>query len=49
MNTNSAINENSVNIPENIVRKYPLPLSGGMWGAIDLTYNEKFKALFPVL
>ncbi|MFH1740631.1 MAG: BREX system Lon protease-like protein BrxL, partial [bacterium] len=35
-----AINENFVNIPENIVRQYPMLLSGGMWGTIDLTYDE---------
>jgi len=38
--TISAINENFVNIPENIVRQYPMLLSGGMWGTIDLTYDE---------
>lgn len=36
----SAINENFVNIPEGIVRQYPMLLSGGMWGTIDLTYDE---------
>lgn len=36
----SAINENFVNIPETIVRQYPMLLSGGMWGTIDLTYDE---------
>lgn len=35
-----AINENFVNIPESIVRQYPMLLSGGMWGTIDLTYDE---------
>lgn len=35
-----AINENFVNIPENIVSQYPMLLSGGMWGTIDLTYDE---------
>lgn len=35
-----AINEDFVNIPENIVRQYPMLLSGGMWGTIDLTYDE---------
>jgi len=35
-----AINENFVNIPETIVRQYPMLLSGGMWGTIDLTYDE---------
>ncbi|MFO0795781.1 MAG: BREX system Lon protease-like protein BrxL [Candidatus Brocadiaceae bacterium] len=38
--TISAINENYVNIPENIVRQYPMLLSGGMWGTIELTYDE---------
>jgi len=36
----SAINENFVNIPESVVRQYPMLLSGGMWGTIDLTYDE---------
>ena len=36
----SAINENFVNIPESTVRQYPMLLSGGMWGTIDLTYDE---------
>jgi ATP-dependent Lon protease len=35
-----AINENFVNIPESIVRQYPMLLSGGMWGTIELTYDE---------
>ncbi|MDM8515334.1 BREX system Lon protease-like protein BrxL [Desulfobacterales bacterium HSG16] len=35
-----AINENFVNLPESIVRQYPMLLSGGMWGTIDLTYDE---------
>jgi len=38
--TMSAINESFVNIPEGIVRQYPMLLSGGMWGTIDLTYDE---------
>lgn len=38
--TISAINENFVNIPESIVRQYPMLLSGGMWGTIDLSYDE---------
>ena len=38
--TISAINESFVNIPENIIRQYPMLLSGGMWGTIDLTYDE---------
>ena len=36
----SAINENFVNIPETLVNQYPMLLSGGMWGTIDLTYDE---------
>ena len=36
----SAINESFVNIPESLVRQYPMLLSGGMWGTIDLTYDE---------
>lgn len=36
----SAINENFVNIPETLVSQYPMLLSGGMWGTIDLTYDE---------
>ena len=36
----SAINENFANIPESVVRQYPMLLSGGMWGTIDLTYDE---------
>lgn len=36
----SAINENFVNLSESIVRQYPMLLSGGMWGTIDLTYDE---------
>jgi len=35
-----AINENFANIPESIVRQYPMLLSGGMWGTIELTYDE---------
>ncbi len=38
--TISVLNENFVNIPESIVRQYPMLLSGGMWGTIDLTYDE---------
>jgi ATP-dependent Lon protease len=38
--TISAINENFANIPEAIVRQYPMILAGGMWGTIDLTYDE---------
>src|SRR5260370_12144750 len=36
----TALNENFVNIPEGIVRQYPMLLAGGMWGTIDLTYDE---------
>jgi ATP-dependent Lon protease len=35
-----AINESYTNIPEGIVRQFPMLLSGGMWGTIDLTYDE---------
>jgi ATP-dependent Lon protease len=35
-----AINERFANIPESIVRQYPMILSGGMWGTIELTYDE---------
>jgi ATP-dependent Lon protease len=38
--TIAAINESFVNIPEGIVRQYPMLLAGGMWGTIDLTYDE---------
>jgi ATP-dependent Lon protease len=38
--TISAINENFVNTPESVIRQYPMLLSGGMWGTIDLTYDE---------
>ncbi len=36
----AALNESFVNIPEGIVRQYPMLLAGGMWGTIDLTYDE---------
>ncbi|MEI7990559.1 MAG: BREX system Lon protease-like protein BrxL, partial [Chloroflexota bacterium] len=36
----SAINESFVNIPETLVKQYPLLLAGGMWGTISLTYDE---------
>lgn len=36
----SAINENFVNIPEHIIKQHPMLLSGGMWGTIELTYDE---------
>jgi len=36
----SAINENFVNISDSIVSQYPMLLSGGMWGTIELTYDE---------
>jgi ATP-dependent Lon protease len=35
-----AINENFVNSPDGIVNQYPMLLSGGMWGTIDVTYDE---------
>lgn len=38
--TISSINESFINIPEAIVSQYPMLLSGGMWGTIDLTYDE---------
>lgn len=36
----SAINENFVNVPEGLVKQYPMLLAGGMWGTITLTYDE---------
>ncbi len=36
----SAINESFVNIPEALVKQYPMLLAGGMWGTISLTYDE---------
>ena len=36
----SAINESFVNIPEPLVKQYPMLLAGGMWGTISLTYDE---------
>ena len=36
----SSLNEKFANIPESIVRQYPMLLSGGIWGTIDLTYDE---------
>lgn len=38
--TISAINESFVNVPEGLVRQYPMLLAGGMWGTIRLTYDE---------
>lgn len=38
--TISAINEQFVNIPEDVVRQYPMLLSGGMWGTIEIGYDE---------
>jgi ATP-dependent Lon protease len=38
--TISALNEHFVNVPEGLVRQYPMLLAGGMWGTIDLTYDE---------
>jgi ATP-dependent Lon protease len=35
-----AINENFVNISDSLVRQYPMILSGGMWGTIELEYDE---------
>lgn len=35
-----AINENFVNVPEPLVKQYPMLLAGGMWGTITLTYDE---------
>lgn len=36
----SAINESFVNVPEELVKRYPMLLAGGMWGTIELTYDE---------
>jgi len=38
--TIGAINESFVNIPEHLVRQYPMLLAGGMWGTVQLTYDE---------
>ena len=38
--TISAINENFVHVPQNIVSQYTMLLAGGMWGTIELTYDE---------
>ena len=38
--TLGAINERFVNVPESLVKKYPMLLAGGMWGTIQLTYDE---------
>ena len=38
--TIGAINENYVNVPEGLVKQYPMLLAGGMWGTIQLTYDE---------
>jgi len=38
--TIGAINEAYVNLPEALVRQYPMLLAGGMWGTIRLTYDE---------
>jgi len=35
-----AINETFVNVPEALVKQYPMLLAGGMWGTIQLTYDE---------
>lgn len=37
--TIGAINENFVNVPEGLVKQYPMLLAGGMWGTIQLTYD----------
>ncbi len=36
----NAINESFVNVPEILVKQYPMLLAGGMWGTITLTYDE---------
>ena len=36
----SSINESFVNIPEPLIKQYPMLLAGGMWGTISLTYDE---------
>ena len=38
--TIGAINETYVNVPEALVKQYPMLLAGGMWGTIRLTYDE---------
>ena len=38
--TLGAINENFVNVPEDRVKRYPMLLAGGMWGTIELPYDE---------
>jgi ATP-dependent Lon protease len=38
--TISAINEDFVNVPEGLIKQYPMLLAGGMWGTIRLTYDE---------
>lgn len=38
--TIGAINERFVNVPEGLVKQYPMLLAGGMWGTIELTYDE---------
>ncbi|NLG52329.1 MAG: BREX system Lon protease-like protein BrxL, partial [Chloroflexi bacterium] len=38
--TIGAINESFVNLPETLVKRYPMLLAGGMWGTIRLTYDE---------
>jgi ATP-dependent Lon protease len=35
-----AINEQYVNVPEELVRRYPMLLAGGMWGTMRMTYDE---------
>ena len=38
--TIGAINEQYVNVSESLVKQYPMLLAGGMWGTIQLTYDE---------
>lgn len=38
--TIGAINENFVNVSEEMVKRFPMLLAGGMWGTIELTYDE---------
>lgn len=38
--TISAIKENFVNVPESLIKQYPMLLAGGMWGTITLAYDE---------
>jgi len=38
--TIGAINEDFVNVSEDLVKRYPMLLAGGMWGTIEMTYDE---------